>query len=258
MDTITTAPRTDDRIDEVGALFEVLLDRPADAPTACPGWTAHELVAHLAAGAAEESALIDAHLRGEPARTTRGFAEREAPYRALPHDELLATLVEEGARLTARITDLRAQGDDVAVTFTGRPMTADGFAMHSRSECALHRWDLVGSDVVSAELLARPELTQHAVRVLSEMTTLPEAFARRVARLAGVARAPVVLRSPRVDDVVLSVDRVDVKVGMEAPGPGPATVELPAADRLLLLWGRRPPETDPSIDRAVLRAFTGS
>ena len=79
MTTTDIRPTTD--LDEVAELFQALLDRPGDAPTACPGWTAHELLAHLAAGAQEEASLIEAHLAGEPSRPTRAFDERERPFR---------------------------------------------------------------------------------------------------------------------------------------------------------------------------------
>ena len=39
-------------------------------------------------------------------------------------------------------------------------MTAADFAMHSRSECALHRWDLVGRDDVGWAMLGTPALTR--------------------------------------------------------------------------------------------------
>jgi uncharacterized protein (TIGR03083 family) len=250
-DIITTSTTTTDistepagALDEVGAIFTTLLQVPADAPTACAGWTAHELTAHLAAGAVEEAELIDAHLDGRPSRPTRPFAEREAPYRAMDDDDLRATLVEQGARLGELIDRLRAHGDADAVLFTGRPMTAADFAMHSRSECALHRWDLVGSDDVSRALLAQPALTAHALKVLGSMD-LPEAPAVR-ARAVALGDAPVriVLRSAPADDLVVTATGSTVTLALEAATDDPPTLEIDAADRLLLLWGRRPTGAD--------------
>src|SRR4051812_42850898 len=80
--------------DEVGELVVTLLATPAERLTACRGWTAHELVAHLAAGANEEADLIEAHLAGA-ARATRSFDEREPAFRALPDTELRDRLVGE-------------------------------------------------------------------------------------------------------------------------------------------------------------------
>jgi uncharacterized protein (TIGR03083 family) len=261
METTAAPTPTDDHLDEVGAFFTTLLGVAPDAPTACPGWTAHELTAHLAAGAAEEAALIEAHLAGAPARETRSMTEREAPFRALPDDELRTRLVDEGARLTELLAVLAARGDrdGDAVEFTGKPMRATDFAMHSRSECALHRWDLVGSDEVSLELLARPALTVHAVGVLTEMVALPEAFAARAASAAGERTGRTVLRSLPADDVAVTVNEDGVSIRLEAPDAGHATIDLHPAHRLLLLWGRRPAGIDLALvdSDAGLRVLAG-
>src|SRR5262249_2219726 len=47
-------------MDEATAFLDALDRTPPDAPTACADWTAHELVAHLAAGAAEMADLTEA------------------------------------------------------------------------------------------------------------------------------------------------------------------------------------------------------
>ena len=148
-------------VDEVGELIATLFATPAHRLTACRGWTAHELVAHLAAGAAEEADLIEAYFAGET-RPTRGFEERELPYRALADAELRDRLVSEAARLTIALDKLAAGADTGSVLFTGREMTATDFAMHSRSECSLHRWDLVGRDDIGWVMLSQPSLTKHA------------------------------------------------------------------------------------------------
>ncbi len=178
--TTDTASREPEVLDEVGALFTTLLATPPDRLTNCQGWTAHDLVAHLASGAAEEADLIESHLAGNTERTTRGFAEREEPYRALPDTELRDQLVANGARLTDALDALHGDKSG-AVLFTGRRMSAADFAMHSRSECAIHRWDLVGRDDVGWHMLAQPKLTAHALTVLTQMSTLPEAPANRIA-----------------------------------------------------------------------------
>jgi len=66
-------------IDEVGEFISTLWSTPPTRLTNCRGWTAHELVAHLAAGAAEESELIEAHLAHAPQRPTCPHDERELP-----------------------------------------------------------------------------------------------------------------------------------------------------------------------------------
>ena len=98
------------------------------------------------------------------------------------------------------------RGKDSTFEFTGMSITAAQIATHSRSEAAIHRWDIVGSDAMSDELLAQPELTAHAVSVLNGMPILNESAQTR---LNHGARFPlsIVLRAPGEPDVVLSADR---------------------------------------------------
>jgi uncharacterized protein (TIGR03083 family) len=256
---MTNATRSD-TIDEVGELFTTLLATPPARMTNCRGWTAHELVAHLAAGAAEEIELIETHLAGGSERATRSHEEREIPYRALPDAELREQLVANGARLTAALQRL-AGHEAGEVLFTGRPMTAADFGMHSRSECAIHRWDLVGRDDIGWRMLARPELTKHAITVLTSMSTLPEAPVNRV-RTASTPPLPsrsatrLVLRSEPHDDVVITVAAGSVSMTLEPISATAPDIALDAATRLLLLWGRREPSAPVDVhatgDRCAL------
>jgi hypothetical protein len=107
------------------------------------------------------------------------------PFRALPDARLRDRLVEEAARLTVALNELSGDSARDGVLFTGRRMTAADFAMHSRSECALHRWDLVGRDDIGWAMLSQPELTAHAITVLAGMSSLPEAPANRLVRERG-------------------------------------------------------------------------
>lgn len=229
-------------IDEAREFVATLLATPADTPTACPGWTVHELVAHLAAGAAEEADLIESHLGGLPERPTRGFGEREAPYRALDDTTLRDRLFTESLRLAAAIGRLGTE----TVAFTGRSMTAADFALHTRSECALHRWDIVGRDDVGWAMLAQPELARHAVSVLTSMPSLREALGARLDVASGPS-ARVVVRSAPDDDLVLDVADGSLRASWALPA-GPADVECEPAQRLLLLWGRHEPSSPLTID----------
>lgn len=247
-------------MDEAKAFQATLLTLPPDAPTACRGWLVRDVVAHLAAGAREEAELIEAELRGEPTRPTRPFDEREAAYRELPYPQLLTALTRQSRRLGLAVDALTAAGRDVE--FTGARLSGPDLRRHGRSELALHRWDLAGDDPVSARLLGQADLTAHAVRVLSEMTSLRESLAARVARLVDPpARFGFVLRSPERDDVVVQVGptpRWQLRPRDDSAGPGAAdpvaadagaadagaavpVVRCSAADRLLLLWGRPVP-----------------
>lgn len=229
--------------EEADQLFTTLLATAPDAPTACEGWTAHHLAAHLAAGAEEMAALTEDALAGRPGRPTRGFAEREAPYVALDDEALRARLVTEALRLDAALGALEQEdgagaGSRGAVAFTGWQMTAADLRMHGRSEAALHRWDLVGDDEVGAELLGQPELTAHATKVVAAMPEgSPEALGRR-ARAAGLGPTPLTFASPGRPDVVVRADAGGVRLELADPVASP-TASADPATRLLALWGRR-------------------
>ncbi len=228
-------------MDEATALLTTLMDRPADAPTACAGWTAHELTAHLAAGAAEMADLVEAEVAGRPARPTAAFAEREAPFRDLADGALRERLVAEALRLDAAVADLRRAGEGRTVAFSGRRLTPDDLALHGRSEAALHRWDLAGSDGTSRELLAAPELTAHALAVLADMVAgSPDSPGVRAAA-AGVADLDARLGSPGRPDVVVTCREGRVDLRLTAPdGAHPPSAVLDPDVRLLALWGRGP------------------
>lgn len=102
---------------ESRALTEAF-DRVAPtSPTACEGWTAHDIAAHVAAGAKEVAELIDARLAGRPSRPTRSFAEREAPFAALDDDALRGAMLEESRRKMAALGALFELGDYGAIQF---------------------------------------------------------------------------------------------------------------------------------------------
>jgi hypothetical protein len=157
---------------ELAAFLDALATVPADAPTACTEWSAHDLVAHLAAGSEEMARLVGLRLERGPAADlgpTRDFEERERPYRALADDRLRRRFVVEGLKLTDGIVRLHDRSPGVTVPFTGWDMTAEEMIRHGRSELVLHRWDLVGSDAASLRLLDDPELLAHGRSVLRRM-----------------------------------------------------------------------------------------
>jgi hypothetical protein len=128
---------------------------------------------------------------------------------------------------------------DAMIPFTGREMSAANFAMHSRSECAIHRWDMVGDDEVSWKLLSQPEITTHAVNVLAPML---------FSRGCGASPAPAGGFSARIraagqQDLLVQRDDAGALLKFE-PDDGSPAIETDAAARLLFIWGRRP--NDPS------------
>ena len=237
-----------DLIDEVGELITTLFATPPNRMTNCRGWTAHELVAHLAAGAAEEADLIEAHLAGGPVRPTRTHDEREKPYRALPDAQLRDQLVLDAGRLSTALDELATRDQPEEVLFTGRRMSAADFTMHSRSECAIHRWDLVGRDDIGWTMLARPALTRHALTVLTSMSTLPEVPVNRISPGSGSPVTRLVLRSAPHDDVIVKLEAGVVSMTMASIDDSEPDIELDAPARLLLLWGRREPSAPVDVN----------
>jgi hypothetical protein len=248
------------------ALMEALDGVAPTSPTACEGWTAHDIAAHAAAGAKEVADLIDEHLAARPPRPTRGFAEREAPFAALDDDVLRGALLEESRRKMAAIKALSELENDDAIQFTGRSFSAGTLLTHSRSEAALHRWDLVGEDDVSHELLAQSELTRHAVDVLNTLPILYEAPGSRAGHAGLSAPLRIVLRSPGERDIVLAHSETGGTGGTgtrfeivgDGPAIGDAIVTTDAGNRLLTLWGRRSSErpldfeADPEVADKVV------
>jgi uncharacterized protein (TIGR03083 family) len=228
-------------VDEATALLLTLACTPADAPTACRGWTAHDLVAHLAAGAAEMAGHAERALTGQKAEPTASFARREAPFVALEDEELRGRLVSEALRLNAATEALARSG--ASAEFSGRRMTATDIEMHGRAEAALHRWDLAGDDDVGQDLLAAPELTEHAVTALNTLVSgsaeLPATRARAAGLEGGNVRVAFGASGQR--DVVLVVDGGGARLEWADAGSAP-TVTADAATRLLALWGRRSPD----------------
>lgn len=114
-------------VSEAQAFYAALDAVPPTAVTACVGWTAHEIAAHLAAGTAEISRLFEAVIAGEAVPETRPFAEREPAFRALPDAELRKRMVHERDRYVRARRELAAT---TVVRFTGWDMTPATFTTH--------------------------------------------------------------------------------------------------------------------------------
>jgi uncharacterized protein (TIGR03083 family) len=80
------------------AILTTLRDLASEAPTACAGWTAHHIAAHLAAGSREIADLAEDRAAGRPPRPTRPFDERERPYRQMPYADVLDEMVRQTRR----------------------------------------------------------------------------------------------------------------------------------------------------------------
>lgn len=224
----------------------------ATAPTWCAGWSAHDLTAHVAAAAEERANLIEEHVAGAPPRATRPWDVREPPLRAMTDAALRKQLVEQAMRFELALAALRA---DDTIAYTGWTMSAERLRMHSHSEAALHRWDLVGDDDVGARLLSDPAMVTHALAVFDAVPALPEA---QRWRSPGMVAWPLILRSVGRPDVVL---RPNETVSATADGAG-VVLELRPHEVPLVLWGRCPASLrDPNANAetldSVLRRLSG-
>ncbi len=241
---------------EAVAFAEAAAAVPENQVTACRAWTAHDLLAHVVAGGAEIVRLVQDHVDGRPSSPTTSFEDREPAFRALPYADLVGLVADGGLLdLLDRAADT---SEDGPIDFTGWAMTADSLAMHVRSELAIHRWDLIGSDPIGVELLGQPEFTAHALRSLTRFDTIAERAEMRTRTVGCAASAPVEVRL-RVDgepDVVITASASSTEVAFAQADDTPA-ITTDAAGRLLLLWGRRPPPahavtTDLDHDALVL------
>jgi Mycothiol maleylpyruvate isomerase N-terminal domain len=219
---------------ELTGLLTSLDDLGPTALSSCPGWDAHHLAAHIAGNYEEVRTHVEAFDAGQPLARTRHWEEREAPLRRLDYAALVRRIESEAARASA-ITDLALERrPDARLLWTNRTVAISGFPTHMRSEDALHRWDLVGDDDTSNELLGQQDLLVHAV------TFIGQPLLSR-GRAAGATQEPFVgrVRSPGRDDLVVDARNGEVHLAV-GPQEGPSDIEGDPAARLLLLWGRKP------------------
>jgi uncharacterized protein (TIGR03083 family) len=218
---------------ETAALIETLARVGPRALTSCPGWSAQHVAAHIAGNHEEARRHVEAFAEGRPLTSTRTFEERETPLLARRFEVVLDQIECEEAALLTAVASVASTDPDAKLTWTGRIVPVKGFPTHMRSESAIHRWDIVGDDPASWELLADPELLTHAVN-----------FIGRPLLGRGTAGGHVTfsgrIRSPGAGDLLVSVEagrqpRLEV-----TEQRGEAVLETDAAARLLILWGRRP------------------
>jgi hypothetical protein len=233
----TTIARTDEQPVEVAEFLAVLdSDVAGDGLTYCPGRTVHTLAAHIAGNYAEITRHVDGYLDRRPVARTRTFDEREGEFRALSAPRLMCAIEEGDERMRRAIGTLLAAEPDPVLRWTNREVHAAGFLKHARSECAVHRWDIVGDDPVSERLLAPHELLEHVVTFLGPLPLT----ARGMATGAGTgASLTARIRSAERPDLMVRVHRGQPSFSLVEP-EGTALIEADPAARLLFVWGRRP------------------
>jgi hypothetical protein len=230
----------DERFPEWQPFVDAVQQRRPDTGTWCEAWTVRDIVIHQAGNADELARVLGAHLAGEPLGT-RGFAEREAPLRALNDADLWDALTQRMATLNRVAVAADEVSADTDVAWTGRTMKVPWFAEHMREELVLHGWDITGDTDIPTPFqaaLAQPWMTTHSVIAVGRPL-----LAKGAKQLAPDEHIDARLRVAGTDDVVLRADADHTTIGMAEPN-GAATLETDAAARVLLLWGRRP--ADPS------------
>ena len=223
----------------IDTFLHTLDSLPANAPTACRGWTAHEVAAHLAAGIEEVAELIEDTVNDAPPRPTRGFDEREAPYRAMADADVRVALVKIVDRAMTAVATQAEKG--VTVAFFERDWTAEEFGVHTSNEFAMHRWDLIGDDQLGDQFMSAPHATESAITTLNTLKVLEEAPTPRADR-GHLTNTRVVLRCPDQPDIALTVSHsgtAALELSTGEPLDGDVIVETDAVNRLLTLWGRR-------------------
>lgn len=229
---------TQQRSPEAEAFLDALQDIPPEIVSACDGWTAHEITAHLAAAAAEITRHLEPYLEGRPVPSTRSFEDREPPYRAMDDPALRRQLDVEEAKVRGIISEVLVRNPEAVIPWTGRQMVVAKFIPHMRNEFAIHRWDIAGDDQQSAELLGQHELTEHAVTVLGEILV-----ARGTKHDPGAGEDfHARLRSAGTPDVRLVVESGQARLELAGDNADEPDVELDPAARTLVIWGRRPAE----------------
>jgi len=153
-------------------------ERGAGHVPACDDWTARDLLAHVAAGGDELHRLVASALAGEAVPEIRAFANREAPFAAMPDPDLRDGLAADGLRLLVALAELHSRDPNATIALTGADLTATQLMTHVRSELVLHRWDLIGDNDLGTSLLAQPDLLVHGRWVLKHMPSLAEARRR--------------------------------------------------------------------------------
>jgi hypothetical protein len=221
---------------EVTAFLDTLDGTPPGAVTACRGWTTHEIIAHLTSGADAFADQVEAHLDGRPVPEFGAWDVREPPYRAMDDAVLRRRLVSAEQRMTDAFDAVLARDPAAVAPDVGWGLPIAELVTHMRQEFAIHRWDLVGDDDAGMEILGRPELIDHSVRLLGDSLLKN-----------GLQRDPephkpfsVRLRCPGEPDLALDVVDGSGALSFHPVDDVPRVIETDAAARLLILWGRRP------------------
>lgn len=221
---------------EAEAFLTAAHDLPPTALTSCNGWDVHFVAAHVAASYDEAARHVEAYGEGDPLTRTRTFEEREPPYREMRSSDLLAHMEQAEQRMRRAVLAVLTEEPDAELWWTNRMMRVDAFLYHLRNECAIHRWDMVGDDETSRQLLSQPDLFTHSVRSVGAGPLCARGLS--VDALRGRPLTANV-RTEGQPDLVVHAEHNRASFDLRR-AEGDALVEGDQAARLLMLWGRKP------------------
>lgn len=238
---------------EADAFFDTLETTPPHAVSACLGWTAHEVIAHLISGAEGLANQIEAYFDGRQIPAFGTWEERELPLQALADSALRLRLITADARMASGFDALLDRDPNAVVPDIGFGFPVFELLNHMRQEYAIHRWDLIGDDPVGHNLLSQPDLLSHSVRMLAE-PLLAIGMQRDCSPSTPMS---VRVRCSGEPDLVVEVDEGRATLRLDESDPTDSRViDTDPAARLLLLWGRRPADSRrvrSGLDPQVLR-----
>lgn len=222
---------------EAEAFLDALNGLPMNAVTACRGWSTHDIVAHLTAGADALADQAEAFLAGAPVQPFGSWANRDARFRAVDPAQAVAVFESAEVRMSKALGRAMARDPHAAIPGGGWGFSVSHLVTHMRQEFALHRWDLLGDDQLGDELLAQPELVEHSVTHMDQWL-----LARGLAgRDSAANNLRFWLRCDGQPDVLVEAARGAGRMRFQ-PCPQSAaetmSVQCDPASRLLLLWGR--------------------
>lgn len=228
-----TRERMLDAIEAQAGLVRFALDSGGDsgadlsAPVpSCPGWTVHELVAHLGTANWWGGANVRA---AQPESRARGM--REVMESAPPAAEGSGALAEWYAGLAGAAIETFADTDPAAPawTFAG-PGRADYWLRRQLHETAIHRWDL--ENALSGQSGTTPLMDDVAEDMIDEFCT-----ALRPIMSAALPPLPVTIRV-RAGESEWVLPGADVAESGADGAAREVEVTGPPETLALLLWGR--------------------
>ena len=202
--------------------------RGADAPVpSCPDWTVGDLVAHL--GVAHRWAT--ANVREPADQLVRGARHK---WGIEATDPRLFEWFEEGAEELASV--LQATDPDTPVATFGEPHAARFWGRRMAHESLVHRWD-----AERAHGEPRPIDAELAADGIDQGLYVLVPMARQGSTVAGTGERFHLHRTDGEGEWLVVVEGDGIRVSREH-GKGDVAVRGRAADLLLWLWHRVPPD----------------